>query len=196
MRVNEDPADRDPLPPVVEPAPWVEPSLRGDRQIADGIDCRLDPASVTASRLTGLVWVGAVGGPLCIGATAIALFASWPPVVKTLIFAGLLAVTALFGLWAVWWPTVSYRYTSYRTDLNGFTIRRGVLWRTVTSIPRARVQHTDVVQGPIQRRYGLGTQVIHTAGTQDASVSLSGLAYDRALPIRDFLIAGKDRHGA
>ena len=86
-----------------------------------------------------------------------------------------------------------YRYIRYRTDENGFTIRRGVLWRGVTSIPKARVQHTDVVQGPIQRRFGLARLVIHTAGTQDASVSLSGLSYEKALLIRDFLIE-RDGH--
>ena len=163
--------------------------------VADGVEYLLDPATVIVSRLTALIWMGAVAVPLWCAALMIAILASPPPIVKPLIFAVLTAVTAGCTFWATWWPQVRYRYISYRTDDNGFTIRRGVLWRGVTSIPKARVQHTDVVQGPIQRRYGLGTLVIHTAGTQDASVSLSGLPYDKALPIRDFLIAGDERDG-
>ena len=73
-------------------------------------------------------------------------------------------------------------------------LSRGVVWRAETSIPKARVQHIDVVQGPIHGRFGLAELVIHTAGTQDASVSLGGLPHGRALGIRDFLI-NDDLHG-
>ena len=109
-----------------------------------------------------------------------------------MLFLLLAAKTAFWTFWAVWWPKTRYRHMGYRTDENGFTIRRGVLWRGTTSIPKARVQHTDVVQGPIQRRFGLGKLVIHTAGTQDASVSLSGLPHDKAIAIRDYLILGDE----
>ena len=148
-----------------------------------------------ATRLTALIWVGALAAPLWFAMLMIAIFASAPPIVKPLLFAGLTVMTVFWTFWATWWPGVRYRYISYRTDVDGFTIRRGVLWRGVTSIPKARVQHTDVVQGPIQRRFGLSKLVVHTAGTQDASVSLSGLPYDKALPIRDFLIESDERDG-
>ena len=166
-----------------------------DSDIADGVEYLLDPATVTVTRLTAAIWVGAIAVPLWFAALMIVIFASLPPLAKPSIFAVLAVVTPVCIFWGAWWPTVRYQYIRYRTDENGFTIRRGVLWRGVTSIPKARVQHTDVVQGPIQRRYGLGTLVIHTAGTQDASVSLSGLSYDTALLIRDFLVEGDERDG-
>lgn len=173
----------------------VPERTESESDIADGVEYLLDPATVTVTRLTALIWVGSIAAPLWVGALMIAIFASTPPVVKPVLFGVLTLLTAFWTFWAIWWPTVRYRHIRYRTDENGFTIRRGVLWRGVTSIPKARVQHTDVVQGPIQRRFGLGTLVIHTAGTQDASVSLSGLPYAKALPIRDFLIAGDERDG-
>ena len=58
----------------------------------------------------------------------------------------------------------------------------------MTNVPRSRVQHTDVAQGPLERRYGLGTLVIYTAGTEHAKVALPGLAYADALRIRDQLL--------
>ena len=169
------------------------PQTGSDSDIADGLEYLLDPATVIVTRLTALIWVGSIAAPLWFAGLLIALFASFPPLVKPIIFAVLMVMTAFWTFWASWWPQMRYRYIRYRTDENGFTIRRGVLWRGVTSIPKARVQHTDVVQGPIQRRYGLARLVIHTAGTQDASVSLSGLSYEKALLIRDFLIE-RDRH--
>ena len=192
MSVHEHEADAAQI--AVERAPAVVSRYRGsESDVADGVEYLLDPATVIVSRLTALIWVGAIAAPLWCAAWMIAIFASFPPLVKPLIFVVLTVVTAFCTCWATWWPQVRYRHIRYRTDENGFTIRRGVLWRGVTSIPKARVQHTDVVQGPIQRRFGLGTLVIHTAGTQDASVSLSGLSYDTALLIRDFLVEG-DKH--
>jgi membrane protein YdbS with pleckstrin-like domain len=67
-------------------------------------------------------------------------------------------------------------------------IRRGVYWRAVITVPRSRVQHTDVSQGPLERSFGLGTLVIYTAGTEHAKVSLSGLEHTRALRIREHLL--------
>jgi membrane protein YdbS with pleckstrin-like domain len=52
------------------------------------------------------------------------------------------------------------------------------------------VQHTDVSQGPLQRRYGLATLTVHTAGTENAQVQLPGLPHDVALSIRDHLLPG------
>ena len=194
VSLHEDEADAAQI--AVERAPAVVLRHReSGSDIADGVEYLLDPATVTVTRLTAAIWVGAIAVPLWFAALMIVIFASLPPLAKPSIFAVLAVVTPVCIFWGAWWPTVRYQYIRYRTDENGFTIRRGVLWRGVTSIPKARVQHTDVVQGPIQRRYGLGTLVIHTAGTQDASVSLSGLSYDTALLIRDFLVEGDERDG-
>jgi membrane protein YdbS with pleckstrin-like domain len=89
---------------------------------------------------------------------------------------------------AMWWPVLEHRHLWYRVTPEEVRIRRGVWWRGVSSVPRSRVQHTDVSQGPIQRGFGLATLVIYTAGTQHASVPLDGLAHETAVRIRDHLI--------
>jgi hypothetical protein len=63
-----------------------------------------------------------------------------------------------------------------------------VFWRRTIIVPKSRVQHTDVSQGPLQRRYALGTLVVYTAGTDHAKVELPGLSYARAMRIRDHLL--------
>ena len=50
------------------------------------------------------------------------------------------------------------------------------------------MQHTDVSQGPLERRFGLATLVVHTAGTAHASVELPGLQHAVAIEVRDFLV--------
>ncbi len=86
------------------------------------------------------------------------------------------------------WPAIDYAHTSFTADDEGLVIRRGVIWRHVVSVPRSRVQHTDVSQGPLERRYDLGTVVIYTAGNEHAQVTLRGVEYATALAIRDLLL--------
>jgi membrane protein YdbS with pleckstrin-like domain len=99
-----------------------------------------------------------------------------------------IVLLSLFGWWLQRWPAIEYRFTSYRVDAEGLEIRRGVYFRAVTTVPRSRIQHTDVSQGPLQRRFELGTLTVHTAGSQSAEVDLPGLPHDIALRIRDHLL--------
>ena len=151
-------------------------------------DRALDPASVTAARLAGAIGM-AVGTSFALAAVLVAAVAT---PLGGLAAAGLGAavlVLSAAGAAASWlWPAVRYRHIRYRLDAHGVTIRRGVVWRSVTSVPTSRVQHTDVVRGPVERYFDLATLVIHTAGTRDASVALSGLGHREAVALRDRLI--------
>ena len=115
--------------------------------------------------------------------------------VKALLVVAWLGVTILLAWLAQMWPPIEYRYVRYRLDSQGVDIRTGVVWRRVISVPRSRVQHIDVAQGPFERRYGLATLSIYTAGTGFAKVDLPGVPYARAVRIRDHLLPGRE-HGA
>ena len=79
-----------------------------------------------------------------------------------------IVATTFFMWWAHFWPALAYRYASYVVGPDGLEIRRGVLFRSVTNVPRSRVQHTDVSQGPIERAHRLGSLIVYTAGTDHA----------------------------
>jgi len=151
---------------------------------------RLDPRSIMAARVAGAISGTVLCGVLLLATLAFGLIGS----------AGALGALALLGAWLLFaallaafvlgWPAVRYRHTSYVVSAGGIRIRRGVVWRSVCTIPRSRVQHTDVGQGPIERAFGLATLVIYTAGTHHAAVPLGGLARETALAIRDHLLGG------
>ena len=171
------------------------PSEPSAISVADGVERPLDPAWIELQRLTGWI-LFAVAAPLLLIAVLVGVILP----LQTL-WAGVLAF-ALWGALATvlaWlahaWPSAQYRRFRYQLDAWGIVIRSGVVWRTVTSVPRSRVQHTDVAQGPFERRYGLATLSIYTAGTEYARVDLPGLPYGRALAIRDHLLPGR-QHGA
>ena len=78
---------------------------------------------------------------------------------------------------------------------DGLRIRRGVWWQVETFVPRVRIQHTDVTQGPIARHFGMATLKVFTAGTQLAEIQVEGLPHVDALALRDLLL-GRDGHDA
>ena len=59
-----------------------------------------------------------------------------------------------------------------------------------------RVQHIDVTRGPLERYFGLATLVLHTAGTHNASIRISGLGEDDALAMRETIRETIARAGA
>ncbi|WP_184330417.1 PH domain-containing protein [Povalibacter uvarum] len=102
----------------------------------------------------------------------------------------------LAGLLVTWlWPTAYYRHLRYGADETGIVIERGVFWRSRIALPRVRIQHTDVSQGPLQRRYGVGTLKLYTAGSRHTMIELSGLAHADALSLRDALLEGSSASG-
>lgn len=87
------------------------------------------------------------------------------------------------------WPPVAYRHLRYGIDETGIAIESGVLWRSRVALPRVRIQHTDVSQGPLERRYGIGTLKLYTAGSRHVRIELPGLNHEEALALRDALLA-------
>lgn len=76
-------------------------------------------------------------------------------------------------------------------EADGLMVARGVWWHSEILIPRTRIQHTDVQQGPIARHYGMATLKIFTAGTHVSETEVEGLVHADALALRDQLL-GRD----
>ncbi|MGQ0736863.1 MAG: PH domain-containing protein [Acidobacteriota bacterium] len=143
----------------------------------------LDPRYITLHREIGRIAAACLSVGLLVGLLIALPFRFWP--LSLLLW--LPATIALVWLFHAW-PAVEYRHLAYRVDEGGIEIRSGVFWRAVTDVPRSRVQHTDVAQGPLERRHGLGRLVVYTAGTEHSRVELPGLPHDVALQIRDHLL--------
>ena len=174
----------------VVPPPQSEPTTPPVLEVhPDGREYPLDPRHVTVERISGWIAFGVIAGPSLIALLVANLFAPLSLDVRLLMGAAWLFVAGWLAWGAQIWPPIAHRYASYRVDDEVIEIKRGVVWRRVVTIPRSRVQHTDVSQGPLERSYGLGTLVIFTAGTEHARVQLAGLDHRVALRIRDHLLS-------
>jgi len=156
--------------------------------IADGRWKKVDPRSVRVARWAA--WIATAVLALVLGPVAwlAGLSGYTPALIRWAVHLAILATLALAAWCSHAWPALRYHRLRYRLDAVGMEIKRGVIWRSLASVPRARVQHTDVSQGPLQRRFGLATLTIHTAGLINASVTLTGIARETALAIRAFLV--------
>ena len=101
--------------------------------------------------------------------------------------------TLIWLLLAAWMigplPRRRTRAWGYRLDLDDLHVASGVWFRNRTLVPLHRVQHIDVQQGPLQRRWKIGTLVVYTAGIASTNVPLPGLGYEQALAMRDAIRA-------
>ena len=82
-------------------------------------------------------------------------------------------------------PQRRYRAYGYREGTDELHVGAGMLFRARTVVPFGRVQHIDVAHGPVERRFGLSTLILHTAGTRGAAVPLPGLPHQEAERMRD-----------
>ena len=77
--------------------------------------------------------------------------------------------------YGIWLGYRRWKSTAWKLDDTGLHVRRGRLWRKEILVPRSRVQHLDIERGPIERRYGLATLIVHTAGTRQHALAPAGL---------------------
>jgi membrane protein YdbS with pleckstrin-like domain len=151
-------------------------------------DHPLDRNWVALERLTGWIGALAIGGGAVLVTLVVILLTRPPLAIGSLLFGAALTLFLLLACAATFWPEAAWRRASWRLTDRSLEIRRGVFFRSIVNLPRSRVQHTDVSQGPLERRFGLATLVVHTAGTAHASVELPGLPHATAIEVRDFLV--------
>lgn len=109
-----------------------------------------------------------------------------------ILFVSCLIGWILLGVLLCWltfiFPKLEFKHYRWRLDEQCLEIHRGVWWKHRIAIPLGRVQHADVSQGPLLRKFELGELVIHTAGTGESKIELKGLAHSTATRLRDLLV--------
>ena len=84
-------------------------------------------------------------------------------------------------------PWFRYRGLGHRVREHDLLVRRGILTHQYIAIPLARIQQVDTSSGPLERRLGLTSLVVRTAGSRAGRTRISGLPTARATELRDEL---------
>jgi membrane protein YdbS with pleckstrin-like domain len=184
MTESTDPAPVTPTEALPDPAPVEVPVVATAE--ADTGWRPLPRAARNVQVMTGAL-IGAVVGVLAWFAFVLRLDFGLGLKIVLLVVA-MLALSAYAG----WVAYRSWRATAWRLDARGLQVRRGKLFHREILVPRSRVQHLDLERGPVERRYGLATIVVHTAGTRLQALRQSGLAEADAVALRDALVPDTD----
>jgi membrane protein YdbS with pleckstrin-like domain len=92
---------------------------------------------------------------------------------------------------AAGWLYASRAYEAFSAILiegEGVLVSTGVWWRAEKMVPISRLQHIDVNQGPLDRRWSMARLTLHTAGTHDRGTSIYGMPVDDAHAVRNMLL--------
>jgi len=87
-----------------------------------------------------------------------------------------------------YFPKREYINTKYGLINDVFYLQKGIWFKKRIAVAQNRIQHTDVSQGPLERRYDLATLILHTAGMKEADIRVEGLKHADAVAMRDHLI--------
>jgi len=94
----------------------------------------------------------------------VAAFLFLPSSRALVITAVLLSPVLVAVLFTAFWIPKYYSSIRYAFANNEVVIERGVYWKRKSFVPYNRITNIDIVQGPIARRFGLGTIRVQTAG--------------------------------
>ncbi len=158
------------MAPVVRPVDFD----RVVQRAIPGLDVSLGEAPLSPPHPAELrrALARSVGWWSAIAAGATWLFGTWG--------AGLFAVVPFAALTA--W--LDWRHQGWLVTDRVVIARRGYLGRVTTVVARRKLQSTEVQQGPLLRRYALGSLVLRVAGS---SVVMPVLGFDHALDLMEQL---------
>lgn len=146
---------------------------------ADRVDWEaLDPRYLLALRLRATIIVAGIATALAVAA----IIGVAPPPLLT--WPGVAAVAvALYG-----WPALAVPRRGYALRARDILFRKGVLWQSVTAVPFNRIQHVETGSSPLDRRLGLATLNLYTAGGSGSDLRIDGLAADVAERLRGAIL--------
>ena len=117
------------------------------------------------------------------------LIAAWlvlniPNEVALYIGLGLLAIMA----WIVYYIFASHKQRGIALREQDILYKRGLIWRTTTIVPFNRIQHIETQRGLFERKLGLATVKIFSAGGLSSDLVISGLSVLRASQLRQIIL--------
>ena len=137
----------------------------------------VDPNYLRVSLIGYVIWiviVVAVG----VGVSFALSENEWIPLA---VMAVVLVLTAL----SVFATILGVKNIGYQVREHDLSYRRGVLTKTVSTVPFVRVLHARVTQGPVERAFGIAKLAVNSAGPD---LHISGLSFDDAERLRAIVV--------
>lgn len=100
----------------------------------------------------------------------------------------LAVVVSLIALWIIFYNGISYHHMGYALREKDISFKSGLWWKSMTTVPFNRVQHCDLKQGILDRKFGLSKLTIYTAGGQSTDLMIPGLLPETAERLKSYIL--------
>lgn len=127
--------------------------------------------------LLGLIWII----PAVVAALLVLPLAQASAITVALLFPLLVVVSV-----TAFWIQKYYSSITYILTNDEIVVERGVWWKRKSFVPYNRITNISVVQGPIARRFGLGTVRVQTAGFSGGGSAGGRVAEAVILGVKNF----------
>jgi len=87
----------------------------------------------------------------------------------------------------MFYNVVSIKLQGVAMRTHDIAFKKGIIWQQIVILPLARVQHIEVHRGPIERKLGLASLKLYSAGGMSADLQISGLTHDDCKNMRQFV---------
>jgi len=111
----------------------------------------------------------------------------WAPVLRW----GALGLVAASLVWTLVSPPLAFVRWAFAVDDELLQMRYGIVFHEERVVPVRRMQHVDLVRGPLERLFGLATLVVFTAGNEGSAFRVPGLLAARAAALRDRILRAR-----
>ncbi len=83
--------------------------------------------------------------------------------------------------------TLAFKKKAYGLRERDVIYQNGVIIQQTSICPFNRIQNSSVSSGPFERKYGLATLHLYTAGTTGADIHIKGLKEETAQSIKEYI---------
>lgn len=105
------------------------------------------------------------------------------PAIVAMVLAVFLLLAALIFLST----GISFKYSGYALREQDILFRSGWFIRKTRVVMLNRIQHVSVQSGPIERKFGLASVSIYTAGASEADFTIKGITEQTAQNIKEWI---------
>lgn len=102
-------------------------------------------------------------------------------------------IIIIYGFWFLlfiffsWLSYKAYFYKGYILRSKDLMYKSGIFFKSIVAIPFNRVQHSEINQGIIDRKLGLASLSIFTAGGSSSDLTISGLSLINAHKLKEII---------
>lgn len=112
-----------------------------------------------------------------------------------LAYLGILLLGLVLFLLLQWYNFTEHKRRGVALREKDIAFKRGLFWHQQTLLPFNRVQHIEIHRGPIERKLGLSSLRLYTAGGSGVDLQISGLEAERADRMKQFILEKTKNEG-